>query len=249
MKKIILLFSLLVSSMIFAAGGGAHLESSNANIGDEESLQRGAKYYINYCMGCHSLNYSRYNRIGKDLHISDADVMENLVFTTDEKGEKSKIGSLMTIPMSVSYGREAFGTPPPDLTVISRSRGADWIYTYLKGFYVDESRPFGVNNIVFPDVGMPNVLWELQGWQKKVSSDASGEHHVPSLKDLELSEPGTESAEGFDQVVKDLTNFMVYVGEPSQIARKKIGPFVLLFLGLFVVLTYLLKKEYWKDVH
>ncbi len=252
MKKLILLLSLsfMVPSVIFAAGAGAHLESADADIGNKESLQRGVKYYVNYCMGCHSLEYSRYNRVGKDLNISDDDVMDNLVFTTDEKGEKSKVGSLMTIPMTVSYGRAAFGTPPPDLTVISRSRNADWIYTYLKGFYVDESRPFGVNNIVFPDVGMPHVLGDLQGWLKNTKTNlAAGDHHVPSLDDLEMATPGTMNAEQYDQVVKDITNFLVYVGEPSQIARKRLGPFVLLFLGLFVVLTYLLKKEYWKDVH
>ncbi len=250
MKKLILLLSLslVLPSAVFSAGGGVQLETAQASFSDQESLQRGAKYYVNYCMGCHSLAYSRYNRVAKDLNLTDDQVLGNLVFTTDAKGDKTRIGSLMTIPMSVGYGKEAFGTPPPDLSVITRSRGADWVYTYLKAFYLDASRPFGVNNIVFPDVGMPHVLWELQGWLKKTSAEQEA-HHVPSLGDLEQATPGTLNAKEYDQVVQDITNFLYYVGEPSQIVRKKLGPFVLLFLGLFIVLTYALKKEYWKDVH
>lgn len=263
MKKLIVTLLCILPVVVFASGGGVHLESANVDLGNKASMQRGAKYYVNYCMACHSLQFSRYNRVAKDLDLTDNQVFDHYIFTTDEKGEKSKVGSLMTNAMSKNYGKAAFGAPPPDLSLVSRSRGADWIYTYLKSFYLDKTRPVGVNNLAFPDVGMPHVLWELQGWQTmkaadshdggdghgETKSDAADEHHVPSLADLELTEQGSLSPVEYAQVVKDLTNFLVYVGEPSQLIRKKLSIYVMLFLALFVFVTYLLKKEYWKDVH
>jgi ubiquinol-cytochrome c reductase cytochrome c1 subunit len=210
-----------------------------------ESLQRGAKYFMNYCLSCHSAKYQRYNRMAKDLGLTEQEVMENLMFTTD------RIGDTMTIAMDPQEAEKWFGVTPPDLSVTARSRGVDWIYTYLRSFYVDESRKFGVNNTVFKDVGMPHVLWQLQGAQKAVfrtEKDAAG-GDVEVFDHFEPVTSGTLSAEEYDQVVRDLTAFMSYIGEPVQLKRQQMGKWVLLFIAVFFVLSYLLKKEYWKDIH
>jgi ubiquinol-cytochrome c reductase cytochrome c1 subunit len=246
MKKLIIAFLLAaVPALGLAAGGGVELDEANIDLGDQESLQRGAKYFVNYCLSCHSAKFQRYNRMAQDLGLTEEEVKQNLMFTTDN------IGDTMNVSMDPKDAESWFGTAPPDLSVITRARGVDWIYTYLRGFYVDESRPFGVNNKVFPDVGMPNVLWELQGSQKAVYRTEQGpdgkDHEV--LDHLELATPGTLSAGEFDQVARDLTAFLTYVGEPVQMKRKQLGVWVLLFLAVFTVLAYLLKKEYWKDIH
>jgi ubiquinol-cytochrome c reductase cytochrome c1 subunit len=246
MKKLIVAFLLAMAPMLgLAAGGGAHLDDADIDLSDQASLQRGAKYFVNYCLSCHSAKYMRYNRMAKDLELSETEVIENLMFTTD------KIGDTMKIAMSAEQGEDWFGTAPPDLSVITRARGVDWIYTYLRSFYLDEKRPFGVNNIVFPDVGMPHVLWELQGAQKavfKLEKDSQGNEHEV-FDHFEPVSEGLLSAEEYDQVVRDLTAFLSYVGEPIQMERKRLGVWVLLFIAVFFVLSYLLKKEYWKDVH
>lgn len=225
---------------------GLVLEKHRLNLG-EKSLQRGLKYFVNYCMGCHSAAYSRYNRVAADLNLTEQQMLENIIFTRDADGNQTKIGEKMMIAMSTEYGKETFGIAPPDLSVTARSRGADWIYTYLKSFYLDEARPLGVNNTVFENVGMPHVLWPLQGWQKKAEHHADDGHGSGAV--FEQVTEGQLSADEYDQVVTDLTNFMVYLGEPAQAKRKSLGIKVLLFLFVFTGLAYLLKKEYWRDIH
>ncbi len=246
MKKLIVAFLLAAAPMLgVAAGGGAHLDEANIDLSDQASLQRGAKYFVNYCLSCHSAKYQRYNRMAKDLGLTEQEVIDNLMFTTD------KIGDTMNIAMTEQQGTAWFGNPPPDLSVLIRARGVDYIYTYLRSFYLDEKRPFGVNNTVFPDVGMPHVLWELQGTQKavyKVEKDSAG-HDVEVFDRFEPVTPGLLSAEEYDQLARDLTAFLSYVGEPIQMERKRLGVWVLLFIAVFFVLAYLLKKEYWKDIH
>ncbi|MCU7878422.1 MAG: cytochrome c1 [Candidatus Thiodiazotropha sp. (ex Lucinoma borealis)] len=246
MKKLIVAFLLAAAPLLgLAAGGGVHLDDADIDLGDQASLQRGAKYFMNYCLSCHSAKYQRYNRMAKDLGLTKDEVVQNLMFTTD------KIGNTMDIAMTAEQGTEWFGSPPPDLSVISRARGVDWIYTYLRSFYLDEKRPFGVNNLVFPDVGMPHVLWELQGAQKavfKLEKGSSG-NDIQVFDHFEPVTQGTVSAEEYDQVARDLTAFLSYVGEPIQMERKRLGVWVLLFIAVFFVMAYLLKKEYWKDVH
>jgi len=248
--SIVFLLGFLIKS---AMGGGHHgfpLQHADINIANKASLQRGYKYVTNYCLSCHAASYSRYNRVGRDLGISDDQLKENLIFTSNERGEQSKVGDLMKVAISKTYAKEAFGTVPPDLSLLTRSRGVDWVYTYLKSFYLDESRPFGVNNLVFPDVGMPHVLWDLQGWQEKrthVEDDGHGHEH--ETVSLELVEQGSKTPAEYDQIIRDITNFMAYLGEPAQQKRKTIGFIVLLFLVIFFVAAYFLKKEYWKDVH
>lgn len=241
----VLSVAMLPASGVLAAGGGANLEHADVDIHDMGSLQRGAKYFMNYCMGCHSLKFSRYNRVATDLGLTEEQVEDNLIFTRT-KGEKTKVGQLMKNGMPAEDAEAWFGTAPPDLSLVGRSRGGDWIYSFLKAFYVDPSRPLGVNNTVFANAGMPHVLWELQGWQELEEHDDGHGHKTQTLK---LIEPGTASVGEYDQIVRDITNFLVYVGEPAQLHRKSIGIWVMLFLGIFAVIAYLLKKEYWKDVH
>lgn len=237
--------AMLPVSGAMAAGGGATLESADVDIHNKSSLQRGAKYFVNYCMGCHSASFSRYNRVALDLGLTDDQVKDNLIFTRTD-GQPTKVGELMKNGMTSKYGEAAFGAAPPDLSLVGRSRGGDWIYSFLKAFYVDPSRPLGVNNTVFENAGMPHVLWELQGWQEAEIHD-DGHGHV--TKELKLVEKGTASPAEYDQIVRDITNFLVYVGEPAQLHRRSIGVWVLLFLAFFGIIAYFLKKEYWKDVH
>ena len=247
MKKQLLAILLLVSPALVLAAGGSdvHLDKANIDPTNKGSLQRGARTFVNYCMGCHAAKYQRYNRLARDLGMSDQDVIDNLMFT----GEK--VGDHMDIAMSRAAGKTYFGAPPPDLTLVSRVRGNDWLYTYLRTFYLDDSRPFGVNNQVFSNVGMPNVLWELQGWQKPiyktVTDDDGQEHQV--LEGLELVEAGSQTPAEFDRTIRDLVNFLDYMGEPIRQERQALGVKVLLFLFVFFIVAYLLKKEYWKDVH
>ncbi|MCG8018034.1 MAG: cytochrome c1 [Candidatus Thiodiazotropha sp. 'RUGA'] len=245
MKKLIVAFLLAVTPMLgLAAGGGVPLDDADIDLSDQASLQRGAKYFMNYCLSCHSAKYQRYNRMAKDLGLTEQEVIDNLMFTTD------KIGQTMNIAMTAEKGTEWFGNPPPDLSVIARARGVDWLYTYLRGFYLDEKRPFGVNNRVFPDVGMPNVLWQLQGDQKAIyKTEVHNGTETEVLERLEPAGEGTMSPEEFDQVARDITAFLSYIGEPIQMERKRLGVWVLLFIAVFFVMSYLLKKEYWKDVH
>lgn len=243
LKNLVFIFLTLMSASTFATSGEPLLHMQ-VDLENRTSLQRGAKTFVNYCLSCHSAAYMRYNRVGKDLGISEDVLKTNLMFGTD------KVGDTMKIAMRPADANNFFGVTPPDLSVIARSRGADWLYSYFKTFYVDESRPMGVNNLTFKDVGMPNILWQLQGIQRLSKSDHIAEgHHGPSIEDLELISEGTQTEEEFDQTVQDLVNFMVYLAEPIKLKRTKIGTWVLLYLFVFAIVAYLLKKEYWRDVH
>ena len=251
MKKLLTAFLLALPVWAMTAGGGAHLDKAPIDLHDKESLQRGAKAFVTNCLSCHSAEYMRYNRIGRDTGMSDAEVAEQLIHTRDEGGEPTKVGALMKVAMNEEYAKQAFGTKIPGLSVIARAKGADYLYTYLRTFYLDDSRPSGMNNIAFPDVGMPHVLWQQQGLQKanfKTETDAEGNEHKV-FEGMEIVQPGTMSPEEYDAYVADLVNFMVYMAEPAQLQRKSIGVWVLVFLAIFGVIAYLLKKEYWKDVH
>lgn len=242
MKKLIAIFSLaILPALGFASGGaGPHLEKANIDLTDQASLQRGAKYFVNYCFGCHSLKYFRYEGL-KGIGLTEDEIKGNLMFGNN------KIGDLMTISMPTGDAAAWFGAAAPDLTLETRLRpGPDWVYSYLKGFYADPSRPMGVNNTIFPNVGMPHVLAELQGIQTaEIKTDEHGQKVVEALK------PGTGklSAEEYDGVARDLSAFLAYVAEPMKLERQRIGVYVMLFLVVLFVFAYLLKKEYWKDVH
>ncbi len=246
MNKIILIAMLLLfhGATAIAAGVGVHLDHAPVDVSNKASLQRGAKLFVNYCQGCHSAQYSRYSRVGKDLGLNTLQVEDNLIFTT------SKVREPMTIALQAKDARTWFGNQPPDLSLTARAKGADWLYTYLRTFYLDDSRPLGVNNLVLANASMPHVLWELQGWQKPVykpgETDASGK---PVLDHLELVENGQMTPEEYDKAMLDLVNFLVYLSEPAQLQRKQIGFWVILFLLIFIAVSYVLKKEYWKDVH
>lgn len=345
-----LMVAFIASPIAIASGGGAHLEPANVDVHDKMSLLRGAKYFTNYCQGCHSLKFSRYNRVATDTGVSDEQIRA-IIFTRNEDGKPTKVGALMENAIPPKDAAKWFGTAPPDLSLIGRSRGADWVYNYLKGFHTDSSRPFGVNNTIFDSVGMPNVLADLQGIQDPVfrydlihhghvSSSFTSEdtaknalqkartfdvvklglmgesiiehykteqqaadfvasktsyhvllnkvlitsfatkteadsyvkanpvdgkkykvtpksaysiaesHKITKVVDhLELVETGKQSPAEFDRTVHDLTNFLAYVSEPAQLHRNIYGIFTLLFLFIFFIFAYMLKKEYWKDIH
>ena len=250
MKRLLVLLASLVPVVAMASSSGVHLDKHQTDLSDTASLQRGAKTYMNYCMGCHSLEHGRYNRVARDLGIPEELMMENLVFAD------KKFGDLMTTAMRHDDSKKWFGATPPDLTLVARVRRPDWVYTYLRSFYEDPSRPYGVNNTVFKDVGMPHVLAGLQGRQVlgtaavKTGYDTLTGQEVTETKDdvLYLAESGALSAEQYDQVVYDLVNFLTYMGEPIALERESLGWKVLLFLLIFLVPVYLLNKEYWKDV-
>jgi len=245
--------ALAFTSSAFASSG-AQLESVEINLDNKASLQRGAKLFVNYCLNCHAASYMRYSRMAEDIGLSDAQVTENMIFPADfskeKDGKPKKSGQLMTVAMSEEDGKAYFGTPVPDLSVIARARGADWIYTYLKSFYIDESRPFGVNNTTFPAVGMPHVLWELEGLKKVVHTkqrDADG--HESLQLSYETVVPGSMSAAEYDGAITDLVNYLEYMGEPAKLVRYTMGVYVLGFLFLLFIVSYAMKKEFWKDVH
>jgi len=249
-KQILILILSVLPTFAFASSGHVHLESAPIDISDMESVKRGAKHFIDYCFSCHGAEYMRYNRIARDTGMTDAELRKEMIFTTNKKGEPTKVGSLMKVAMTDDYARKAFGTPVPDLTLTARARGADWVYTYLHSFYMDPYRPTGMNNLVFPDVGMPNVLSSLQGIQKAVYKTETRQGvEVEHVDHLELVQAGSMTEEEYDAFVTDLVNFMVYLAEPVQNERKSLGIKVLIFLVVFFVLAYMLKKEYWKDVH
>jgi ubiquinol-cytochrome c reductase cytochrome c1 subunit len=226
-------------AFVFAAGATVHLDKAPVNLADQESLQRGARVFVNYCLNCHSASAMRYTRM-QDLGLSEEQIKDNLMFAADKPGETMKVG------MSKADGKAWFGATPPDLSVISRSRGADWLYTYLRGFYRDDTRATGWNNTVFDKVGMPHVMWSLQG-EMAPRYRKEGEHEV--IDRLELVKPGSMPLVEYDAMVGDLVNYLVWMGEPAQLQRKQLGVIVLIFLSVFFVVAYYLKKEFWKDIH
>lgn len=237
-KKLWLLVLLMsIPAMAIASEAGVHLDKAQVDLGNKASLQRGAKFFVANCLACHAASYMRYNRL-KDIGMTDDEIKTMLP-------EGSKLGSTMQSAMDLNSAKLAFGVAPPDLSVITRARGQDWLYTYLRSFYVDSKRPGGSNNAIFPNVGMPNVLAALQGDQELHVENHDGHE----TKKLVSTKPGTMKPEEFDATIGDLTNFMVYMGDPSLLVRPKIGYIVLGFLFLLFVLTYALKKEMWKDIH
>ena len=209
---------------------------------DLVSLQAGARTFVNYCLNCHGAQYMRYNRL-TDLGLTEAQIKDNLMFAAD------KVGETMKVAMSAKDGKAWFGVPPPDLSVIARSRGADWLYTYLRAFYRDDQIPSGWNNAVFPNVAMPHVLWQLQGerdYEVVAHTDKAG--HVSVERSWTQRTPGTQSAVEYDRTVRDLVNFLAYVGEPAAQSRKWIGIIVLFVLGALFVLAYAMKQAFWKDI-
>ncbi|HBK45783.1 MAG TPA: cytochrome c1 [Xanthomonadaceae bacterium] len=234
---------MVFSAALAAAEGGAALQQAGNDLGDRASLQRGAQLFMNYCSGCHSLKYLRYSRMAADLGLSEQEVMDNLNFTG------GKIGDHIENAMPQDAATKWFGKAPPDLSLIARVRGTDWVYTYLKSFHLDQSRPLGWNNTLFPNASMPNPLWELQGLQQPEYGPVdkvTGEKPVVGLK---LAQPGRQNLVEFDRTVRDISNFLEYAGEPAALKRQSMGVWVVLFLALLTFLAYLLKKEYWKDVH
>jgi ubiquinol-cytochrome c reductase cytochrome c1 subunit len=240
---IAVLVSVLTPGVSSAAGGGIQPVTARTDLSDQASLQRGAKLFVNYCVSCHSAEFMRYARMGEDLGLTEDQVTKNLMFASD------KIGSTMTVAFADKDAEEWFGVTPPDLSVISRAKGKDWLYTYLMTFYRDDSRPFGVNNLMFPSVGMPHVFESLQGVQR-LREFAEGEV-VPSnpLKRLEIETSGSRSPGQFSKDMRDLVNFLVYLGEPAKLERYDLGVKVIIFLLIFLWAARALKKEYWKDVH
>lgn len=232
---------LLVSASAFAAAEG-NLQQSGIDLGNQASLQRGAQLYMNYCSGCHSLKYLRYSRIAEDLDLTEDEVMENLNFTG------AKFGEHVLVAMPEANATEWFGKMPPDLSLVARSRGSDWIYTYLKSFYLDESAALGWNNTLFPNASMPNPLWELQGLQHAVHGEPDPTTGDPTVARLEVTRAGTLEPAEFDQAVRDITAFLEYAGEPAALKRQSMGVWVVLFLALLTFLLYLVKTEYWRDV-
>lgn len=216
MKKLVAVLLSCLPLIAFAAGGtNEHVVRAPLNLQDQVSKQRGAQLFVNNCMGCHSLQYQRYSRMADDLGIPREMMMEHLNFTTEQAGDQ------MLNAMSKKEAAAWFGTAPPDLTMVTRLRSPDWLYSYLLGFYKDESRPFGYNNHVFPSVGMPHVMARMQ---ESVSEDE------------------------FKQAMLDITHFLAYTAEPARQDREQLGIYVLLFLAILLIPVYLLKKEYWKDV-
>lgn len=235
MKSIIGILTTLLTLMthpIFAASGQIRLDPVAIDLSDKASLQRGAKTFMNYCLSCHSAAYMRYNRMGKDLGLSDAQVAESLMFASD------KVGDTMTVAMRPEDAKKWFGVVPPDLSVISRARGTDWLYSYLRNYYLDSNKPMGTNNLIFKDVGMPHVLWQEQGYVRK---DSDNKLHA-------LTGDQTTAFE-YNIMIRDLVNFLAYIGEPSKIERLALGKWVLLYLALFFFVAYPLKKAFWEDVH
>lgn len=230
------------------------MESAQVDLGDKGALQRGAAHFMNYCSSCHSLTYLRYSRMAQDLGLTEEQVKQNLMF------QNANFGDPMDTGMDPAQAAVWFGKAPPDLSLIARRKaeGPDWVYNYLKSFYIDESRPMGWNNSVFPGASMPNVLWQLQGSQHALTEAkhegeacAKGEYKGRCITGFSIPDhrKGTLSPEQFDQVARDITAFLTYAGEPSAAKREALGVWVVLFLAMFTLLAYFLKKEYWQDVH
>jgi ubiquinol-cytochrome c reductase cytochrome c1 subunit len=221
----------------------AELDAANTNIANTASLQRGAKYFVNYCLGCHSAQYVRYNRLAQDLQLTEEQLVQNLMFTGERPFDT------MSNAMRPEDAERWFGIAPPDLSLIARSRGTDYLYTFLRSFYEDPSSTTGVDNIVLPGTAMPHVLWQLQGTQRAVFA-TSEEHGVREelFDGFELSRPGELSEPEYDEVVRDIVNFLDYIGEPMKRERQSLGIRVIAFLLVFLLIAYLLKKEIWKDV-
>lgn len=241
---------MLVPACALAVEADVKLDRAPVDPYDFVSLQRGAHAFVNYCLSCHGASYMRYNRL-RDLGLTEQQIRDNLVLTG------AKVGDLMKIAMDPNDAKEWFGVAPPDLTVIARARsspagsGTDWLYTYLRTFYRDSARPTGWNNLVYPNVGMPHVLWELQGEQvlkeAKIKADMRG--YMKTVNKLVIEKPGQMRSEEYDRLAADLANYMTYMSEPARGDRIKIGLYALIVIFILIALAYALKKEFWKDIH
>lgn len=240
MKTLSISTLLLVFSLGVAAEENIALQQANFDPEDRGSVVQGAKSFVKYCLGCHSIKHIRYQRIAQDFSIDEQKVLNDIA------PQGTSIYDQMHSAMNAHDSEKWFGIQPPDLSLVARSRSADWLYSYLKGFYTDKTKPLGVNNLIFKDVGMPNVFWQLQGEQKATYTSVDGQEVIDKLV---IETPGTLSEQEFDTMINDMVNFLVYVGEPIKMERERLGKYVLFFLGMFLVIAYLLKKEYWKDVH
>jgi ubiquinol-cytochrome c reductase cytochrome c1 subunit len=239
---------LLVPLLAFGADTGVKLDHAQIDPYDQGSLQRGAHTFVNYCLNCHSAGYMRYNRL-RDIGLSEQQIRDNLVFPD------VKVGELMKTAMDPKDAKEWFGAPPPDLTVVARSRsshagtGTDWLYTYLRGFYRDSTRPTGWNNVVYPNVGMPHALWQLQGEQVLKEAKVAADGYMKTVQVLALDKPGQLKPVEYDRLVADLVNYMTYMSEPNRHDRVTLGLYVLIVLSVLIGLSYALKKAFWQDVH
>ncbi|HJW57216.1 MAG TPA: cytochrome c1 [Burkholderiaceae bacterium] len=250
LKKLMAVLA-LVPVLALASEGGLQLDRAPDRTKDMASLQNGAKLFVNYCLNCHSASAMRYNRM-RDIGLSEDQIKNNLLFASD------KVGDLMKVSLSPKDGAEWFGAAPPDLSVIARSRasaagsGADYLYTYLRTYYKDDTRPTGWNNLVFPNVGMPHVLWELQGVRSAKFTEEKDPHEagktVHKFTGFEQVKPGKMSAQDYDSAVADLVGYLEWMGEPAQNTRKRLGVWVLLFLALLSFLAWRLNASFWKDI-
>ncbi|MGZ5494554.1 MAG: cytochrome c1 [Thermoanaerobaculia bacterium] len=238
----------LVPSLAFGSEAGLKLDIAPIDTRDIVSLQRGAHAFVNYCLNCHSANYMRYNRL-RDIGLTEQQIRDNLIFTG------VKVGDLMKTALVPQEGKEWFGTAPPDLTVVARSRssgqgsGTNWLYTYLRTFYRDPTRPTGWNNLVYPNVAMPHALWNLQGEQVLKEVQEQGPGYMRTVQKLALDKPGSLKPTEYDQLVADLVNYMTYMSEPARHDRVTIGLYSMIVIFILTALAYALKKEYWKDLH
>ena len=241
LRVALLALALFGAAATATAEEGEGLANAGVRVDNIASLQRGARLYFNYCSGCHSIKYMSYSRLSQDLKLSEDVVLKNFAFTG------AKIGDQIVANMPEKNSENWFGKTPPNLSLEARAKGNDWIFAYLKSFYLDPTRPSGWNNTVFPNVSMPNVLWELQGSQTAVLAPAKGseEAHVEKL----VAGKGRQSAAEYDETARDLTAFLAYVGEPAALKRESMGAWVVLYLAFFTFLAWLLKHEYWKDIH
>jgi len=245
-KTVLVLVNILFVSTGFAAGSSVHLEPAGNDVDNVLSLQRGARNFMNYCSGCHSARYVRYNSIARDLLLTEDQVANNLMFNADKPFET------IVASMPEASARRWFGQLPPDMSLIARAKGTDYIYNFLKSFYVDPESPTGVDNLLLAGASMPHVLWEMQGFQKAVFRDEPVEgqegatHSV--FERFESVTEGTMSEEEFDGFVRDTANFLEYIAEPERSMRRKVGVWVLIFLTFFLIVASMLKKQIWKDV-
>jgi len=248
LKRIALILTVCCPLAAFGSEGAhpAFWKEPSINVHDKASLQRGARMFANYCMGCHQAKYQRWMHVADDLGIPDDVLQNNLIWTTGPKGKKERVGMLMTNAMTDEYASNAFGKVPPDLTLVARYREPAWIYNYLQAFYIDSSSKTGVNNALLKGASMPDVLWSLQGLQRAKFEKVDNEKQVVGFDQVQK---GSMSPKQFQRSVNDLVNFLAYLGEPAQLDRAVVGKWVILFLVILLVLAYALKKEYWKDVH
>ena len=249
LARLVAITACLVTVQALAADEGVDLEEANIDAGDIPSLQRGARNFMNYCSGCHSAQYVRFNTIGKHLELSEEQLVDNLMFNAEKSFET------MLAAMPAADAERWFGTAPPDMSLIARANGADYVYNYLKGFYIDADSPTGVDNIVMPGASMPHVLWELQGYQRAVFSEhtETGKNGSTTttyqFEHFEQVTAGQMDAGEYDDFVRDTVNFLAYIAEPVRADRRNIGKWVIMYLFVFLIIAIMLKKQIWKDVH